>query len=122
MAILSLRSVPAVLSATFAFTSIGLMAPSPSRSFETAGLADSLGNATVSVLSKLGYDCKNASAVGIVCKKCSMEDNKQNCEAFLCDAVTKKCRKKSAEIPNLPNLRGNNDDGGANGVDLPSLK
>jgi 2C-methyl-D-erythritol 2,4-cyclodiphosphate synthase len=121
MAILSLRSVPAVLSATFAFTSIGLMTPSPSRSFETAGLADSLGGATVSVLGKLGYDCKNASAVGIVCKKCKMEDNKQNCEAYLCDAVTKKCRKKSAEIPNVPGLGGNDEDSNSDGIKLPSL-
>ena len=67
-----------------------------------AGLTDDLSNATVSVLSKLGYDCQTLSAGGILCKKCTEEDNKQKCEAFLCDAVTKKCRKKSAEIPQLP--------------------
>lgn len=77
--------------------------PNPGLTVEYAGLTDELGSATVSILGKLGYDCTTAE-VGIVCKKCKVEDNKQKCEAFLCDAVTQKCRKKSAEIPKVPGL------------------
>ena len=86
------------------FISASLVLPSGSSAENYAGIADDLSNATVSVLSKLGYDCQTASAGAILCKKCQVEDNKQKCEAFICDAVTKKCRKKSAEIPKLPNL------------------
>ena len=86
---------------TSIMASTGSIAP-PQILNWNAGLADDLSNTTVSVLSKLGYDCQTLSAGGILCKKCQEEDNKQKCEAFLCDAVTKKCRKKSAEIPQLP--------------------
>lgn len=79
-----------------------LISPAPNLAENYAGIADDLSNATVSVLSKLGYDCQTASAGAILCKKCSVEDNKQKCEAFICDAATKKCRKKAAEIPRLP--------------------
>lgn len=94
--------------ASIALTSIGLIAPKPSFSYEYAGLTDEIGDATVSVLSKLGYDCQTASA-GILCKKCKVEDNKQQCVAYLCDAVTKKCRKKSASIPQIPNFNRDSD-------------
>ena len=97
-------NIRSILFASVAVTSINLIAPPVSLSFETAGLADDLGNATVSVLSKLGYDCKNASAGAIVCKKCKADGFKQKCTAFVCDAATKKCRKKSAELPNIPGL------------------
>ena len=92
------------LLATISLALINPFSPSPSFADTPAGIADDLGNATVSILSKLGYDCQTASAGAILCKKCQIEDNKQKCEAFICDAVTKKCRKKSAEIPQLPNL------------------
>ena len=86
---------------TSIMASAGSIAP-PQTTNWNAGLADDLSNVTVSVLSKLGYDCQTLNVGGILCKKCQVEDNKQKCEAFLCDAVTKKCRKKSAEIPQLP--------------------
>lgn len=87
-----------------ALISVGLIIPSPSLSLDYADLPGGLGDATVSVLGQLGYDCQTASVGGIICKKCQIEDDKQKCVAYLCDAVTKKCRKKSAEIPKLPNL------------------
>ena len=79
------------------------IASAPGFTVEYAGLTDELGSATVSILGKLGYDCTTAE-VGIVCKKCKVEDDQQKCEAYLCDAVTQKCRKKSAEIPKVPGL------------------
>lgn len=86
------------------FASVSLVMPTTVLAENYAGITDDLGNATVSVLSKLGYDCQTASAGAILCKKCTVDDNKQKCEAFICDAVTKKCRKRSAEIPRLPDL------------------
>lgn len=94
------------LVSSVAFLSVGLIIPSQSLSLDYADLPGDLGDATVSVLDKLGYDCQTASVGGIICKKCKTEDNKQKCVAYLCDAITKKCRKKSAEIPKLPNLGG----------------
>lgn len=96
-----------VLVTSVTFTCVSLITPLQILSLDYAGLPDDLANATVSVLSKLGYDCKTASVGGIICKKCTAEDNKQKCVAYLCDAVTKKCRKKKAEIPQLPSLGGN---------------
>ncbi len=112
--------VHSVFVASVGFVSFGLMTPAASLSVEYAGLTDNLSNATVSVLSRLGYDCQTASVGGIICKKCEVDNNKQKCDAFICDAVTKKCRRKKAEIPNLPNL-GGDDDRDNNGIDLPSL-
>ena len=114
-------SIRSFLGLPVAIFSITLMVPSPSLSFEHTGLTDGLENATVSVLSKLGYDCQTASIGGIVCKKCSAEDDKQKCEAYLCDAVTKKCRKKQAEVPQLPNLNGNDEEDSSDEINLPSL-
>lgn len=107
--------------ATVGFISFGLMTPNVGLGVEYAGLTDDLSNATVSVLSRLGYDCQTASVGGIICKKCSVDDNKQKCDAFICDAVTKKCRRKKAEIPQLPNLGGDDDRDDDSGIDLPSL-
>ena len=94
-----LRSI-VLTSISLIFT--GAIAHSQSVSWKYAGITDDLSNATVSVLGKLGYDCQTLSVGGILCKKCQLEDNKQKCDAFICDAVTKKCRRKSAEIPQLP--------------------
>jgi hypothetical protein len=91
--------------AALGFVSLNAIAPA----IGSAGIADDLSNASVSVLSKLGYDCKTASAGGILCTKCKVEDNKQKCEAFTCDVVTKKCRRKTAEIPNIPGLNNDSD-------------
>ena len=114
-------NIRSILLTTIAVTSASIMSPSVGLSWETAGLADDLGNATVSVLSKLGYDCKNASAGAIICKKCKADDLKQKCTVFTCDAVTKKCRKKSAELPNVPGLGGSSEDESSDGIELPSL-
>ena len=100
-------TIRSFLLTSVALTSFSFLASPPSLGFEYAGLTDDLGNAGISVLSRLGYDCTTKS-VGIVCKKCQVEDNKQKCVAYLCDAVTKKCRKKSAEIPKLPSFKRNN--------------
>lgn len=94
---------------------------SSSSAVEYAGLADNLSNATVGVLSQLGYDCQTASVGGIICKKCEVEDNKQKCQAFICDAATKKCRKKSAEIPQIPGLNEEDESDSDDRINLPSL-
>ena len=102
-------TIRSVVLASVAFTSVGFILPQPSLSNDYAGLADELGNASISILDKLGYDCQKAGA-GIVCKKCQVEDNKQECVAYLCDAITRKCRKKSASIPKIPSFNRNSDD------------
>jgi hypothetical protein len=111
--------IPSLFIAAVGFVSLNAIAPAMS----SAGIADDLSNASVSVLSKLGYDCKTASAGAILCTKCKVDDNKQKCEAFTCDAVTKKCRRKTAEIPRIPGLNNNdNDDSNSNDpIKLPSL-
>ena len=118
-------NVRSLFVASVGLVSLGLMTPSPSLGLEYAGLTDDLSNATVSVLSRLGYDCQTASVGGIICKKCEVDDNKQKCDAFICDAVTKKCRRKSAEVPQLPNLGGDDDrdsdSDSDDGINLPSL-
>ena len=99
-------------------TSFAIASPS-SSAFEYANLLDDVSNASVSVLTKLGYDCKTASAGGILCTKCKEDGFKKKCEAFTCDAVTKKCRRKTADIPNIPG--SNSDESDDDGVKLPSL-
>ncbi len=96
-------TIRSVVIASIAFTSAGLILPQQSLGYDYANLTDNLGDVTTTVLSKLGYDCQTAS-IGILCKKCKVEDDKQECVAYLCDAITKKCRKQSASIPKLPNL------------------
>jgi len=51
----------------------------------------------------------------------TVDDNKQKCDAFICDAITKKCRRRKAEIPQLPNLGGDDDRDDDDGIKLPSL-
>jgi hypothetical protein len=96
--------IRSLLIASVGFISLNAIVPDSGLAFKYAGIADDLSNASVSVLSKLGYDCKTASAGAILCTKCKVDDNKQKCEAFTCDAVTKKCRRKTAEIPRIPGL------------------
>lgn len=68
------------------------------------GNIDNIGSVTTSVLDRLGYDCQTVANVGIVCKKCKASNNglTEKCNAYICDAVTKKCRKQKATLPNLP--------------------
>ena len=114
-------TIRSLLFASVAIVSVGLVSPDPTFSFEYAGIADDLGNASVSVLDELGYDCQNASAGAILCKKCKADGLKQKCTAFVCDAATKKCRKKSATVPNIPGLGDSSDDDQDDGISLPSL-
>lgn len=111
--------IPSLLMASFGLVSLGLI--TPVSALEYAGLTDNLSNATVGVLSQLGYDCQTASVGGILCKKCQARNNKQKCEAFICDAVTKKCRRRTAEIPQVPNLGGEDEQDSDDGIKLPSL-
>ena len=99
-------------------TSLAIASPSGST-LEYANLLDDVSNASVSVLTRLGYDCKTASAGGILCTKCKEDGFKKKCEAFTCDAVTKKCRRKTADLPNIPGSSDNEDND--NGIKLPSL-
>ena len=64
---------------------------------------ENIGEITMSVLDRLGYDCDTVAGVGIVCKKCSSDSIlTEKCTAYICDAATKKCRKKDATLPKLP--------------------
>ena len=116
------------LIAGFGFLTLNTLVPAPGSAEQStlqANLLDDLSNASVSVLTQLGYDCKTASAGAILCTKCQAEGLKQKCEAFTCDVATKKCRRKTADLPNIPGLR-NNDDADPNdepdeGIRLPSL-
>jgi hypothetical protein len=76
---------------------LGVIVPKPGSSLDASSLTK---NFTTDVLKKLGYDCVNASVGGIVCTKC--DDGK--CVAYICDSVSRKCRKKNAEIPKKPDL------------------
>jgi hypothetical protein len=85
---------------------------SPSKAFSSTTIAqlDGITNVTTSVLDKLGYQCETASAAGIICKKCSDDsDLTEKCTAYICDSITKKCRKKEANLPKLPNSNNNED-------------
>lgn len=117
-------TIRSTLFASIAIISFGLVSSGSTYSFEYAGIndiADDLGSASVSILDKLGYDCQNASSGAIVCKKCKADGFKQKCTAFVCDAATKKCRKKSATVPNIPGLGGSSDDDRDDEINLPSL-
>lgn len=113
--------IRSLLIASFGFISLNAIAPTPASTLEYAGLLDDVGNASVSVLTRLGYDCKTASAGGILCTKCKADGFKQKCEAFTCDAVTKKCRRKTAELPNVPGLNNDDNEDSNDGIKLPSL-
>lgn len=64
---------------------------------------EGIGEVTTAVLDRLGYDCDTVANVGIVCKKCSSDSVlTEKCTAYICDAATKKCRKKDATLPKLP--------------------
>lgn len=102
--------------ASIGFVSLNAIAISPA----SANLLDDVSNASVSVLTKLGYDCKTASAGAILCTKCQEDGFKQKCEAFTCDAATKKCRRKTADLPNIPGSSNDGEDS-EGGLKLPSL-
>jgi len=109
--------IRSLLIASIGFVSLNALSI-PSAS---ANLLDDVGNASVSVLTKLGYDCKTASAGAILCTKCNADGFKKKCEAFTCDVATKKCRRKTADLPNIPGLNNDDDADSDDGVKLPSL-
>ena len=102
-----MRLLP-VLLVSLSLGSFGLINPNQSLSANLVaqlggldGLED-IEDATTSILDTLGYDCQTA-AIGIVCTKCSDDDGlTQNCKAYLCDAVTRDCRKQEAQLPRVP--------------------
>jgi hypothetical protein len=68
---------------------------------------ENIGEITTNVLDRLGYECDTVANVGLVCKKCSENSDSpialtEKCTAYVCDAVTKKCRKNNAVLPKLP--------------------
>lgn len=78
---------------------------------------ENIGEVTTSVLDRLGYDCDTVANVGLVCKKCSSDNVlTEECTAYICDAATKKCRKKNATVPKLPNSDGEENE---SGIDFP---
>ncbi|VEP15498.1 conserved hypothetical protein [Hyella patelloides LEGE 07179] len=86
--------------------SLGIVNSPHSLSAESIAQLDNLeniGEVTTSVLDRLGYECDTVADVGLVCKKCSSENMlTEKCTAYICDAATKKCRKKNATLPQLP--------------------
>ena len=103
-----MRLLP-VLLASLSFSSFGLISSNQSLSANLVaqlggldGLAD-IENATIDILGTLGYDCQTAGALGIACTKCSDKGGlTQKCKAYICDSVTRKCRKQEANLPSVP--------------------
>ena len=119
--ILNSMKIRSLIAASVGFVALNAIAPTSGSAREYANLLDDLSNASVSVLTRLGYDCKTASAGGILCTKCEEDGLKKKCEAFTCDVVTKKCRRKTADLPNIPGLGNDNEDESEDLPKLPSL-
>lgn len=113
--------ISSFLIASVGFISLNGISITPGLALEYAGLLDDVGNASVSVLTNLGYDCQTASAGGILCTKCEADGLRQKCEAFACDAVSKKCRRKTADLPNIPGSNNDDQENSNDGITLPSL-
>jgi hypothetical protein len=103
--------------ASFAVASLALTTSQPSFGVDKLAQLDNLeniGEMTTNILDGLGYDCETVAGVGLVCKKCSEESDSrialtEKCTAYVCDAVTKKCRKNNAVLPKVPQQnRGSN--------------
>jgi hypothetical protein len=106
-----------LLSLVIGFSSVSLIASDKTLSSTPVAQLDNITNVTTSVLDKLGYECDTASAAGIICRKCSEQNSvTEKCTAYICDSVTKKCRKKEATLPKLPNSERD-----GNESPLPSL-
>ena len=84
--------IRSLLVASVGFVGLNAIAIPSSSALEYANLLDDVGNASVGVLTQLGYDCKTASAGGILCTKCEADGLKQKCEAFSCDVSSQNCR------------------------------
>ena len=99
--------VVSLIIASLAIGSFGLVNSQQSLSADNIAQLDNLenlGEVSISVLDRLGYDCNDVAGVGIVCKKCKSDNGlTEKCTAYICDAATKKCRQKDATVPKLPN-------------------
>jgi hypothetical protein len=92
-----------------AFLSLAISQPSFGIDTRLAQLdnLENIGEVTTNVLDRLGYECDTVANVGLVCKKCSEDSDSpinltEKCTAYVCDAVTKKCRKNNAVLPKIP--------------------
>ena len=100
--------------ASLTISSIGLVNSSLCLGADNVAQLDNLeniGEITVSVLDRLGYDCDTVADVGLVCKKCSSDSVvTEKCEAYVCDVATRKCRKQEATLPKLPDSDNEEED------------
>ena len=111
-----------LLSLIIGFSSANLIAPSKTLSQTPIAQLENITNITTSVLDRLGYECDTASAAGIICRKCSESNSvTEKCTAYICDSVTKKCRKKEATLPKLPNSNRDRDEGDSESLSIPGI-
>ncbi|HHP7231673.1 MAG TPA: hypothetical protein ACFCUY_12545 [Xenococcaceae cyanobacterium] len=103
-------------------SSLNLLAPNKSLSSASIAQLENITEVTTSVLDNLGYECETVSAAAIICRKCAEETNiTEECTAYICDSVTKKCRKQKATVPNLPDSGGEPEEREDQTPSLPSL-
>jgi len=111
-----------LLSLILGFSSVNLVAPQKTLGSTPVAQLENIGKITTSVLDKLGYECDTASAAGIICRKCSEQSIvTEKCTAYICDSVTKKCRKKEATLPKLPNSNSNQDERESESLSIPGI-
>ncbi len=126
-----MRLLP-VLLVSLSVSGLGMITPHQGLSAnliaQLGGLDDleDIEDATVDILEGLGYDCQTAGALGIACTKCTTEDNTtQECKAYICDSITRECRKHQAQIPSVPDsvvdIEIDTDDVNVNTDAIPSL-
>ena len=107
---------------TLGFSSVSLILPNKTLSSTSIAQLDDLANITTSVLDKLGYECETASAAAIIGRKCLESSSiTEECDAFICDSVTKKCRRQKAVLPKLPNSNSDRDENEADSPSLPGI-
>lgn len=91
---------------TLTIGSFGLINSPQSLSADLIAQLDNLegvAEVSMSVLDRLGYECDTVADVGLVCKKCTSNSIvSEKCTAYICDAATRKCRKRNATLPKLP--------------------
>ena len=113
-----------LLSLVLGFSSVSLIAPPKTLGQVPVAQLDlnNISNITTSVLDKLGYECNTASAAGIICRKCSESSSvTEKCTAYICDSVTKKCRKKEATLPKLPNSNSDREERESETPSIPDI-
>ena len=111
-----------LLSLILGFSSVSLIAPQKTLGSAPIAQLDNITNITTSVLDKLGYECDTVSAAAIICRKCSEQSSvTEKCTAYICDSVSKKCRKRKATLPKLPNSNSDRDENESDSPSLPSF-